>query len=218
MTTTHLPHPHPARDLDEEHRRRYLFAVAAIVYADGKVERAEIEVLRVLAEAMGLPESVVDETAAAMREPDRQRVDEILGEITSEEVRLALLGDAILVSYADGRISAGECKEIAEYADYYQNKKQFYSVHGSFPPCGGYGFRPTILFCMLTAWINVGMFSYRTLGCARKLIFVNLIISSFVSSLRNLIVIPFLSASARSVTLLYLFRTLQPAHVGSYPG
>jgi uncharacterized tellurite resistance protein B-like protein len=117
MTTTHMPHPHPARGLDDEQRRRYLFAVAAIVYADGKVDRAEIEVLRVLAEALGLPESAVDDTVAAVREPDRQRVDEILGEITRDEIRLALLGDAILVSYADGRISAGECKEIAEYAD-----------------------------------------------------------------------------------------------------
>ena len=117
MTTTHLPHPHPARDLDEDHRRRYLCAVAAIVYADGKVDRAEVEVLRVLAEAIGLSDSAVDETAAAMREPDRQRVDEILGEITGEEIRLSLLGDAILVSYADGRISASECKEIAEYAE-----------------------------------------------------------------------------------------------------
>lgn len=116
MTTQ--PHdPHPARALDDEHRRRYLFAVAAVVYADGHVDREEIAALRVLAEAIDLPESVVDETVAAMREPVRQQADEILGEMASPALKLALLGDAILVTYADHRVSADECKEIAEYAE-----------------------------------------------------------------------------------------------------
>jgi uncharacterized tellurite resistance protein B-like protein len=113
----HENRPHPARALDEEHRRRYLQAIAAVVYADARAEQSELAALRVLGEEIGLPPAAVDETLAAVGEPDRQRIDEILGEIGPQELRLALLGDAILVTYADRRVSADECKEIAEYAD-----------------------------------------------------------------------------------------------------
>ena len=41
---------------------------------------------------------------------------------------------------------------------------------------------------------------------------------SFDFNFGNFIVASFLSASANSVELLNLFRSLQPAHVGSYPG
>ncbi len=114
---TQMTHPHPARVLDEEHRRRYLFAVAAVVYADGVLDPNEVEVLRVLAEAVGLPAAAVDETVAAVRVPDRGRIDDILGELPNQDVRLAMLADAILVTYADGKVSADECKEISEYAE-----------------------------------------------------------------------------------------------------
>lgn len=113
----HAHEPHAALVLSEEKRRRYLVAAAAIVYADGVLDKIELEVLKLLARVLDLPEAVVDETLAQVKEPDRARIDEILGELDTEELRHALLSDAILLAFADGRVTASECREVAEYAE-----------------------------------------------------------------------------------------------------
>jgi uncharacterized tellurite resistance protein B-like protein len=112
------PHePHAALALPEEQRRRYLLAVAAIVYADGKLAPIELDVLHLIAEVIGLPEDAVVSTLEQVKDPDRERIDAILGELETEELRHAMLADAILVAFADGRVTDGEAREVAEYAE-----------------------------------------------------------------------------------------------------
>jgi uncharacterized tellurite resistance protein B-like protein len=113
----HGQEPHAALGLPEEQRRRYLLAVAAIVYADGALDPVELDVLRLIAQVIGLPDETVDATIAQVKDPDRERIDAILGELDNEELRHALLADAILVAFADGRVTATESRELAEYAE-----------------------------------------------------------------------------------------------------
>jgi uncharacterized tellurite resistance protein B-like protein len=117
--TEHAHEPHAALSLGVDQRHRYLLAVAAIVYADGNLDPGEREVLRLLARVLELeePEAWADSALKQVRDPDRARIDEILGELQTEELRHALLADAILVAFADGRVTAGECREVAEYAE-----------------------------------------------------------------------------------------------------
>lgn len=109
---------HPARDLPEDERRRYLTALAAMIYADGVRNEAEVEALRHIGEVLGLPAALVDATIDSMREPDRAAVDAILGDIRNDDaLRWALLTDAILLIFSDRQVAVAECLEIAEYAD-----------------------------------------------------------------------------------------------------
>jgi len=114
---THPEDPHPARVLPTSRRTEYLFAVAAMVHADGRVDDVEVDVLHRLAHVIGVPEESVNEAVRGVREPDRARIDTILSGFRGEPLRIPLLADAILVAFADGRVAAGESKEIAEYAD-----------------------------------------------------------------------------------------------------
>jgi uncharacterized tellurite resistance protein B-like protein len=109
---------HPARELPEEERRRYLLALAAMIYADGVRNETEVVALRHIGEAIELPAPAVDAAIDAMREPDRAEVDRILGELKSDDVlRWALLTDAILLIFSDRKVAVAEAVEIAEYAD-----------------------------------------------------------------------------------------------------
>jgi uncharacterized tellurite resistance protein B-like protein len=91
--------------------------VAAIVYADDVMDPVEREVLELLERILHLPQGAAAEAIAQVKEPDRARIDEILGELQTDDLRHALLADAILVAFADGRVTAGESREVAEYAE-----------------------------------------------------------------------------------------------------
>lgn len=109
---------HPARELSEEGRRRYLLALAAMIYADGVRNETEVTALRQIGEAIELPPPVVEAAIESMREPDRAEVDLILGELKADDaLRWALLTDAILLIFSDRQVAVAECIEIAEYAD-----------------------------------------------------------------------------------------------------
>lgn len=109
---------HPARELPVEERRRYLLALAAMIYADGVRNETEVEALRHIGEVLALPSPVVEAAIESMREPDRAEVDRILGELKSDDaLRWALLTDAILLIFSDRQVAVSECIEIAEYAD-----------------------------------------------------------------------------------------------------
>jgi uncharacterized tellurite resistance protein B-like protein len=109
---------HPARELPEQQRRKYLTALAAMIYADGVRNEKEVEALRSIGTAVELPSPVVEATNDSMRDPDRAVVDAILGEIKSDDVlRWSLLTDAILLIFSDHQVAAAEAVEIAEYAD-----------------------------------------------------------------------------------------------------
>jgi uncharacterized tellurite resistance protein B-like protein len=109
--------PHPARALPTARRLEYLHAVAAMVHADGRVDDLEVEVLRRLGAVMELDDAQLDEMVRSVRAPDRARIDAILESFACESLRIPLLGDAILVAFADGRVAASESKEVAEYAN-----------------------------------------------------------------------------------------------------
>src|SRR5262245_35465527 len=76
--TAHPEDPHPARDLSPERRGDYLFAVGAMVHADGRVDDVEIDVLRRLARVLDLSEDATEAVVRGIREHDRARVESIL--------------------------------------------------------------------------------------------------------------------------------------------
>jgi uncharacterized tellurite resistance protein B-like protein len=108
---------HAARDLPEERRYDYLVAIASVVCADGEVAEPELAVLRTLCDVLALPPGTCQKVLDGAKTPDLARVQEILANFRDEPLRFALMTDAILVTYADNKVAAGESKEIAEFAD-----------------------------------------------------------------------------------------------------
>jgi uncharacterized tellurite resistance protein B-like protein len=113
----HPEDPHKARTLPEDRRIDYITAVASVVHADGEVSELELEVLRLLGEVLDISPAAMPRILEAACNPNRERVEYILGSFRSDPMRFALLTDAILVAFADEKLAAGETEEIAEFAE-----------------------------------------------------------------------------------------------------
>jgi len=111
-----MDEPHAASSLAEPRRVEYLIAVAAMAYADHEVVDAEIDTLRRLAGAIGVPDAKFATVESAARKPNEGRVDVILDGFRNDGCRFALLTDAILVAWADRHIAPGEPEELARFA------------------------------------------------------------------------------------------------------
>jgi len=113
----HPENPHKARSLSEERRLDYITAIASVVHADGRVDDVELEVMRLLGEAIELSPQAMNGVIAAARNPDHDKVEAILASFKEDPIRFSLLTDAILVAFADEKVEAGETEQIAEFAD-----------------------------------------------------------------------------------------------------
>jgi tellurite resistance protein len=111
-----MEEPHAAGELTMDKRVDYLVAVASIVYADGRATTDELAVLGMLCSVLDLTPRGVDVVVAAARNPDPARVAEIVAGLEGDRLKHALLTDAILVAFADGRVAYEETREIAEFA------------------------------------------------------------------------------------------------------
>lgn len=113
----HPENPHQARFLSEDRRLDYITVIASVVHADGHVDDVELEVMRLLGEAIDLPSRQMPTVIDAARSPDLRRVEAILASFREDPIRFSLLTDAILVAFADEKLAAGETEQIAEFAD-----------------------------------------------------------------------------------------------------
>jgi uncharacterized tellurite resistance protein B-like protein len=116
-TMAGMEEPHAASELTMDKRVDYLVAVASIVYADGRATTDELAVLGMLCSVLDLTPRGVEVVVAAARRPDPARVAEIVAGLEGDRLKHALLTDAILVAFADGRVAYEETREIAEFAD-----------------------------------------------------------------------------------------------------
>ncbi len=107
---------HAAGELSMEKRVDYLVAVASLVYADGTASADELAVMSMLCNVLDLTPRGVDVVLDAARRPDAARVAEIVAALEGARIKQALLTDAILVAFADGRVAREESREIAEFA------------------------------------------------------------------------------------------------------
>jgi uncharacterized tellurite resistance protein B-like protein len=113
----HPENPHKARFLSEDRRLDYITVIASVVHADGHVDDVELEVMRLLGEAIDLAPRLMPTVIDAARSPDLRRVESILESFRDDPIRFSLLTDAILVAFADEKLAAGETEQIAEFAD-----------------------------------------------------------------------------------------------------
>jgi uncharacterized tellurite resistance protein B-like protein len=113
----HPENPHLARSLPEARRLDYMTAIASVVHADGHVDDVELEVLRLLGEAIDLPQELMPRVIEAALKPDHPGIEKILSGFDEDAVRFSLLTDAILVAFADERLAPGETEQIAEFAE-----------------------------------------------------------------------------------------------------
>ncbi len=113
----HPENPHKARALPEDRRLDYITAIASVVHADGHVDEVELEVLRLLGEAIDLPPRFMPKVLEAARNPDHPELERILASFKADPIRFSLLTDAVLVAFADEKLEAGETEHIAEVAE-----------------------------------------------------------------------------------------------------
>lgn len=113
----HPENPHKARSLPEDRRLDYITVIAAMVHADGHVDDVELEVLRLLGDAIDIPEKLMAGVIEAARAPDPLKVDALLASFGDDQLRFSLLTDAILVAFADEKLAAGETEQIADFAE-----------------------------------------------------------------------------------------------------
>src|SRR5262249_6726619 len=108
---------HPARALPEPQKIEYLLAVAQFVWADGVVARPEMRHLGDMCEALALSDASREELIAAAAAPDPTRVDAAVSWIKGDvALRFSLMGDAILIAFADGILAGPEADEIVQLA------------------------------------------------------------------------------------------------------
>jgi uncharacterized tellurite resistance protein B-like protein len=108
---------HPARTLPEPQKIEYLLAVAQFVWADGVVARPEMRRLVDVCNALALSDAGREQLIAAAAAPDPTRVEAAVHWIREDvALRFSLLGDAILIAFADGILADPEATEIGQLA------------------------------------------------------------------------------------------------------
>jgi uncharacterized tellurite resistance protein B-like protein len=108
---------HPARSLPEPQKIEYLLAVAQFVWADGVVAKPEMRRLSDVCDALALAPSGREKLIAAAAAPDPKRVDAAVHWIKEDvALRFSLMGDAILIAFADGILADPEAAEIVQLA------------------------------------------------------------------------------------------------------
>jgi len=108
---------HPARTLPEPQKIEYLLAVAQFVWADGVVARPEMRRLVDVCNALALSDAGREQLIAAAAEPDPTREEAAVRWIKDDvALRFSLMGDAILIAFADGILADPEAAEIVQLA------------------------------------------------------------------------------------------------------
>ena len=107
---------HPACDIPEQDRIDYLMAVASIAWADGVTDRVELMKLSEMCAALGVTGEGAGRVAAAASVPDRAMVERILRRFRKDPLRVALLSDVVLITFADGRVATGEAEHVGQVA------------------------------------------------------------------------------------------------------
>jgi uncharacterized tellurite resistance protein B-like protein len=110
--------PHLAHDVPEAHRLDYLTVVASLVAADQEVADAELVPLKALCDELALPDAARAAVLATARKPDAAAVEQCLRRVRKHVgLRVALLSDAIVIVFADGKVTPAESQEIARLGD-----------------------------------------------------------------------------------------------------
>jgi uncharacterized tellurite resistance protein B-like protein len=108
---------HGALTRPEEERVDYLIAVSSLVLTDSHADEAELAVIRRLCKALDVSAAGEARALAAALAPAPAEVDRILERFSHDSaLKTALLGDAIVVAFADGRLDESEIAEISAFA------------------------------------------------------------------------------------------------------
>jgi len=107
---------HPAAGAPEQDRLDYLTAVASIAWADRVLDPSESAKLEELRAMLGVPAEATERFAAATGAPDPEQISRIVARFRKDVLRVALLTDVLLMTFADGHVAAGEAEQIARFA------------------------------------------------------------------------------------------------------
>lgn len=108
---------HPASFLTEDERMDYLVAVASVSAADGEIEERELARLRALCDQLDLDERARKRVMTAAEKPEGRTVERALAALAGRPaMSLSLLTDAIVVAFADDRLTGSESTELRRMA------------------------------------------------------------------------------------------------------
>jgi uncharacterized tellurite resistance protein B-like protein len=108
---------HAALVLTESERIDYLTAVASLVLADQEIDERETARLRGLCKALGVSAAGEDAVIASASAPNHKKVAEIIADIKKDNaLSVALLTDALVIVFADGKLAQGETETVATLA------------------------------------------------------------------------------------------------------
>ena len=107
---------HPAMALSMDDRTDYAIAVATVAYADGAVDPSEVQRIRALARALELGPPQMAAVLTAANKPNEKHLEEVADRWRHTETSYALLTDAILMAFSDGRVTGAESHVISEFA------------------------------------------------------------------------------------------------------
>jgi len=105
------------RDVPAAERVDYLIVVASIVAAD-EVAAGEIAPLEELCQELGVDGAARDRVLAMARQPERDVVEASLARLRGDVgLRVRLMTDAIVIAFADGRVSPQESEIVARLGE-----------------------------------------------------------------------------------------------------
>jgi uncharacterized tellurite resistance protein B-like protein len=108
---------HPASFLSEDERMDYLVAVASVSSADGDIEESELARVRALCDVLELDEHARKRVMTAAEKPEGKTVERALAALSGRPaMSMSLLTDAIVVAFADDRLTDSEASELTRMA------------------------------------------------------------------------------------------------------
>jgi uncharacterized tellurite resistance protein B-like protein len=108
---------HPASFLSEDERMDYLVAVASVSSADGEIDESELARVRALCDVLDLDEHARKRVMIAAEKPDGKTVERALAALAGRPaMSMSLLTDAIVVAFADDKLTGSEASELKRMA------------------------------------------------------------------------------------------------------
>jgi uncharacterized tellurite resistance protein B-like protein len=120
------------KDSSIEERGAYFAALATMASADGHASDEELEFLRLLGEAVDLPENMQDEIVHVAKNPSQLNLQKCLDILKKSPLRFSFITDIISFAKADGQYTPEEQKHIREIADYLDIKQEQFSILDQF--------------------------------------------------------------------------------------
>ena len=124
---------HPAKELSEENKIKYLNGLALLMNVDGEISTDEKEYIGTLIRTFQLPAERMEELVTFAENPNDEAVQDLVDSIKSKAIKNIFLVDCLILAYKDSVIHEKERELIDKFFNLFEIKDRIkdhiYYVH-----------------------------------------------------------------------------------------